>query len=310
MKKFFSISFLLICVLATSVSAKEVKKSEQSIMLDGKEVNLSGFNIDGSNYFRLRDVAAILSNTDVGFNVNYNENRKLINITKYEKYTPIKGDLENLSADVVNAKKSNSKVLVDGERIVYDSYNILGNNYFKLRDLGKTLGFYVDYNEKENSIILKNQKTIARTFVDSKKVKITNIASNLSDNTITLNSFNTTINQLCEKIKYVVVLTHEGKQDSAKVFYDEDNNKLLVEPISLKYSYSVSLNPVIKISKDEDTFIEVKENSIDLKEYIDEKNISNYKIYLGYYDDNSKNFRALCEINLNQMGIDNHKEEK
>lgn len=39
---------------------KEAIPSKQKIFIDGKEVQISGYNIDGNNYFKLRDLAAAL----------------------------------------------------------------------------------------------------------------------------------------------------------------------------------------------------------------------------------------------------------
>jgi len=55
---------------------------------------------------------------------------------------------------------TSSTVLVNGKAIVFDSYNIGGNNYFKLRDLAFVLNgtakqFAVNYNDKTGSITLK-----------------------------------------------------------------------------------------------------------------------------------------------------------
>ena len=53
--------------------AKEmkVKVSPQKVTLDGKEVKISGYNIEDENYFKLRDLAAVLKDTDAKFSVEY-----------------------------------------------------------------------------------------------------------------------------------------------------------------------------------------------------------------------------------------------
>ena len=37
--------------------------------------------------------------------------------------------------------KSTSTIVLDGEEIALDGYIINGNNYYKLRDIGKAIGF-------------------------------------------------------------------------------------------------------------------------------------------------------------------------
>jgi hypothetical protein len=60
-------------------------------------------------------------------------------------------------------RPTSSTILVDGEDIVFDAYNIGGNNYFKLRDLAYALNgtskqFSVDFNSSSGRIDLKSNK--------------------------------------------------------------------------------------------------------------------------------------------------------
>jgi hypothetical protein len=57
------------------------------------------------------------------------------------------------------AKPTASTIIVNGESIVFDAYNISGNNYFKLRDLAYALSgtekqFEVDWDEASGAIAL------------------------------------------------------------------------------------------------------------------------------------------------------------
>ena len=45
-------------------------------------------------------------------------------------------------------------VTLNGEKVKFAAYNIEGNNYFKLRDLGQALDFYVGYDNNVKSIII------------------------------------------------------------------------------------------------------------------------------------------------------------
>ncbi|MDR2133203.1 MAG: hypothetical protein LBP30_07655 [Clostridiales Family XIII bacterium] len=49
---------------------KAYKDTTSKIFIDGKEVSLAGYNIEGSNYFKLRDLASALN-----FDVDYRDNR-------------------------------------------------------------------------------------------------------------------------------------------------------------------------------------------------------------------------------------------
>lgn len=54
------------------------------------------------------------------------------------------GGASAVAAGIV-AKPSWSPIFVDGQRVQMTAYNILGNNYVKLRDIGKAVGFNVYY---------------------------------------------------------------------------------------------------------------------------------------------------------------------
>ena len=47
-----------------------------------------------------------------------------------------------------------SKVYLDGEKINLTAYNILDNNYFKLREIGEKFDFGVTWDGKNNTVII------------------------------------------------------------------------------------------------------------------------------------------------------------
>jgi hypothetical protein len=49
-------------------------------------------------------------------------------------------------------------VLVNGKNTSFDAYNISGNNYFKLRDVGAAFGFGVDWDGAKNTIVIDTSK--------------------------------------------------------------------------------------------------------------------------------------------------------
>lgn len=58
----------------------------------------------------------------------------------------------------VLAVPSTQKVVIDGKNAAIEGYNINGNNYFKLRDLGKALDVAVNFDETNHqSWIQSNQ---------------------------------------------------------------------------------------------------------------------------------------------------------
>lgn len=57
----------------------------------------------------------------------------------------------------LTATPSTQKFYVDGKQTQLEAYAINGNNYVKLRDIGKAVGFDVSYNSATNSVYLGTQ---------------------------------------------------------------------------------------------------------------------------------------------------------
>lgn len=59
----------------------------------------------------------------------------------------------------VLAVPSTQKVVIDGKNAAIEGYNINGNNYFKLRDLGKALDVAVNFDEINHQIWIQSNQT-------------------------------------------------------------------------------------------------------------------------------------------------------
>ena len=158
MKRFSSkavLALALILVLLVSLCAPAFAVttvvSPQKLTVDGKDVVCEKYNIDGSNYFKLRDLAALLDGTTSQFNVDFDKDKREVYVTTGEHYEKIAGDLESGEDKSDSCQVSEWKLFVDGEEQDVSVYNIGGNNYFKLRDLGKSVHFYVHYDEATNT---------------------------------------------------------------------------------------------------------------------------------------------------------------
>ena len=146
---------MLLGLAAPAFAAKTVL-SKQKLTVNGANVECEKYNIDGYNYFKLRDLAELLNGTSSQFNVDYDSAAKQMLVTTGEAYTTPNGT--ELKAGVDNsasARLSPQTLVVDGEVVEgLTAYNIGGSNFFQLRELGKTLGFYVHYDEKTNTAIV------------------------------------------------------------------------------------------------------------------------------------------------------------
>ena len=161
MKK--TLSILLILLLALSVlpagalaDGPAVVLSPQNLRVDGKTIACEKYNIDGSNYFKLRDIAMVLSGTGSEFSVGWDGEKKVISVVTGEEYEPNGSELDLSGGDKsATAAPSTQTLLINGEeRGDLSAYNIGGNNFFKLRDLGDALGFQVNYDKETNTAIV------------------------------------------------------------------------------------------------------------------------------------------------------------
>ena len=161
------LSFLLVLVLiagllsvGASAADAKVMISRQNLRADGVTVACEKYNIDGSNYFKLRDIAFLVNGTGSQFSVGYDSAKKVVSIVTGEEYDPNGSEMDVSGGDKSGtAVPSTQTILIDGaERSDLSVYNIGGNNYFKLRDLGTALGFKVDYDSASNTAIIISRR--------------------------------------------------------------------------------------------------------------------------------------------------------
>lgn len=134
---------------------RKVKATTQKVRLDDKDVAIYGYNIDGENYFKLRDVAAVLKDSKVKFGVEYKDG--LVTLTKGADYKALDTDQKEVKAES-EAMLTNDKVKVGETDLTAKAFKIDGNNYYRVRDLGKALEFGVDYDEASNTVLLSSEK--------------------------------------------------------------------------------------------------------------------------------------------------------
>lgn len=153
---------MLITIIPTAFAdgAKEMKavKSSQKITLDKEAVEVAAYNIAGSNYLKLRDVAAIMSGKKKQFNIDYNAERKLIVVETGKPYTKLESDLKPIKEASDKAILSEKEIILNGDDEDIDTAFINESNYVKLRDIAKIANFYVGYDEASKTVILKSDE--------------------------------------------------------------------------------------------------------------------------------------------------------
>ncbi|MGI6751525.1 MAG: hypothetical protein ACOX4U_02765 [Anaerovoracaceae bacterium] len=133
------------------------------IKVNGKVQGFKSFYVDGHNYFKLRDLAAALGSSEVSFEIDYDAKTGNINIYTKMPYTPVGGELGNVSdSSSKTGIATPSTLFLDGKQLNLISYLIDGNNYYKLRDMGRALDFGVEWIAKSNTILIDTSKSYTK----------------------------------------------------------------------------------------------------------------------------------------------------
>lgn len=131
-------------------------KNTKKVTLDGEEVMVGAYDVEGYNYLKLRDIAAILNGKKCQFSVGYDEPTKLISVELAKAYEKVEGDLAEIKDEKAKAIVSVKKILVNGEEKEVKTALINEYNYMQLRDLGSLVGLNVGYDNVNKVIMLKS----------------------------------------------------------------------------------------------------------------------------------------------------------
>lgn len=133
----------------------KVTPTNAIVKVNGKVQAFLAYNVNGNNYFKLRDLAAALQNTDKPFDINYDAKTGDISLYSDIPYTLVGGELSppsGITAEMGIATPST--LYLDDERLNLVSYLIRSNNYYMLRDLGKALDFSVEWIGGSRTILI------------------------------------------------------------------------------------------------------------------------------------------------------------
>lgn len=151
------VALLASTAVSTTVTASmdaAAKPSPHSIYVDGEKANVAAYGINGNNYFKLRDIAAIVNSTPKQFEVTWNGAQQRIDLMSNQPYTVVGGELGAVAAGNKVAKESKAIVYKDGAQAKYTGYMIGGNNYYKLRDVCDDFGIGVNWDAANQRVDL------------------------------------------------------------------------------------------------------------------------------------------------------------
>jgi len=147
--------------LLNAASAVTAVPASSTVLIDGKEVAFDAYNIDGNNYFKLRDLAFVLNGTKKQFNIEVDASGPylVIYMTSGTAYTVAGGEMTGKSSGNKTGNPTGDQFVIDGKGVTLTAYKIDGNNYFKLRDIGQAFNFGVDWDGNSNTIVIDTNKS-------------------------------------------------------------------------------------------------------------------------------------------------------
>lgn len=139
--------------LLVTVPEVTAAPTKATVLVNGKSVAFEAYNINGNNYFKLRDIAMALSGSGKQFGVGWDAEKNAINLISSSVYAPVGGELTVSGATAsVTAKRTTSNVYLDGKQINLTAYHIEGYNYIKLRDIASSIDFGVGWDAATSTI--------------------------------------------------------------------------------------------------------------------------------------------------------------
>ena len=150
-----ALAFALAAGMTAGAVDQTAKATTSKVLVDGKEISFTAYEINDYNYFKLRDIAAAVNGSAKQFAVGWDAAANAISLTSSTAYTPAGGELEPpASMENAAAKETNSAVSLDGAAQDFDAYEINDYNYFKLRDVCAALDIEVGWDAATQTITL------------------------------------------------------------------------------------------------------------------------------------------------------------
>ena len=142
------------------ITEENAKYTNSKVMVDGKEVQFEAYNINGNNYFKLRDIAKVLSGTSKQFEVTWDQELQSISLLSNTPYTEVGGELAPGDCKSKIAEWGTGNIFMNhftNFPLEIKPYMINGNNYFKLRDLGELFDFGVSWDGANNCVLIDSE---------------------------------------------------------------------------------------------------------------------------------------------------------
>lgn len=134
-----------------------------SVTMNGQELALQAYLVNGNNYVRLRDFANILNGTGAQFSLEYDDTQNIVVAVNGQPYEPGGSEGMVLSTDTSFSKLRQANILIDGATQSVDAYLIDDLNYMKVRDLAALIGCGIEYDYTTGQVVLMPGECAAGT---------------------------------------------------------------------------------------------------------------------------------------------------
>ena len=134
-------------------SGLTVQPTASTVLVNGQAMAFEAYLINGSNYFKLRDLAMAVSGTNKQFNVGFNSAAGAITLTSNQAYEPVGGEMAAGDGRAKTATlNSGINIAKDGAAVQITAYLIDGNNFVMLRDVMRLFDIGVTYDGATRTI--------------------------------------------------------------------------------------------------------------------------------------------------------------
>jgi basic membrane protein A and related proteins len=148
-----------LCANAQAINHVTAFVASPAATIDGEAITLTTYNIAGSNYIKLRDLAYYFRDTAKQFGVDWDAGKGAISITSGKEYTPVGGETASAEPNSETAATSTAKAYLNGKYVYMEAFNISGYNYFKLRDAASVLDFGLTWDSEKSTIEINTKST-------------------------------------------------------------------------------------------------------------------------------------------------------
>lgn len=243
-KKLMVVSVVVMALLAQMtivVFANEVLASQNNteILVNGELFELEAYLVDDNNYFKLRDIAKVVSETEKQFMVTWDSENKRINLVSGQSYQGAVTEVSKSDGLSKKAIVNKSEIYKDGQLIQsLSAYTINNNNFFKLRDLAESFNIGIGYDSTTKVITVE-------TNIDYTEPVVVEAPDN-SNNTNTNTSSTALVD--VETAMNISLKLPEGMTEKDMNFYANEDT---AESVTFTVDMADSSYPLTAFSKEE-----------------------------------------------------------